>query len=107
MSDQLFNLRHIRLTRARVFTCRLRGAEWADPREALQVKYQLNSLTALKRQFAIVRVLVQNACSDVKSVKCGAMVHTGSVRPVDSTSPSINPTVLTAFNHFSDRNPEQ
>lgn len=30
-------LRHIRLTRARVFTCRLHGAEWADPREALQV----------------------------------------------------------------------
>lgn len=30
-------LRYIRLTRARVFTCRLHGAEWADPREALQV----------------------------------------------------------------------
>lgn len=34
---------HIRLTCARGFTCRLHGAEWADPREALQVKYQLNS----------------------------------------------------------------
>ncbi len=79
VSDQLFNLRHIRLTRARVFTCRLREAEWADPREALQVKYQLNSLTALKWPFAIVGVLVQNECSDVKRVTCGAMIHIGSV----------------------------
>lgn len=106
-------LRHIRLTRARVFTCRLHRAEWADPREALQVnmwaKFALlywNCRLRLSECLSNLNAAITKVWNVVQNDsyrKCGAA---SPVRPLDSRAPSINPTLFTAFNMFSDVKPD-